>query len=136
MPGAANIVQYGDRVLYLSLIVSFVFLLFIVQLVRQRKLTERFALAWMIIPILLIFFSSNRMLLEKFAAMAGIYYAPALMIPIIFGLFIIVSLYFSIKACKAEQQIKQLAQELALLKNLIAHQHDKEQSGQTDPQKS
>ena len=135
MPDAATTAQYGDRVLYLSLIASFVFLLFIIQLVRQRKLTERFALAWMIIPILLIFFSSNRMLLERLAALAGIYYAPALMIPIIFGLFIMVSLYFSVKACKAEQQIKQLTQELALLKNLMARYHEHESTERTDSQK-
>lgn len=117
MPSTVTSTPYGNRILYLSLFASFMFMLFIVQLVRKRKLTERFALAWMLIPILLIIFSSNRILLEKCAALAGIYYAPAIMIPIIFSLFIIVSLYFSIKACKSEQQIKMLAQELALLKN-------------------
>jgi len=116
MIASMNNPQYGDRILYLSLAASFFFLLFIVQLVRKRKLTERFALAWMIIPLLLIFFSSNRTLLEKLAAWAGIYYAPALMIPILFGLFILVSLYFSVKASKAEDQIKRLTQELGLLK--------------------
>ena len=69
----------------------------------------------MVIPILLILFSSNRALLERLAQLAGIAYAPALMIPIIFGLFTLVSLYFSVKASKSEQQIKKLAQELALL---------------------
>jgi len=82
-------------------------------------MSERFALVWMVIPVLLILFSSNRGLLERLAVMAGIAYAPALMIPIIFGLFTLVSLYFSVKASKSEQQIKKLAQELALLRHAV-----------------
>ena len=116
MPDTAPGYLYGNRILYLAILAGFVFLLFIIQLVRQRKLSERFALVWMIIPLLLIVFSSNRMLLERLALWAGIAYAPALMIPITFGLFILVSLYFSIKASKSEQQIKNLTQEIALLR--------------------
>ncbi len=111
--------SYGDRILYLAVFGGLLFLVFIIQLVRKRKLSERFALAWMVMPILLILFSSNRMLLEKMAALVGIYYAPALMIPVIFGLSILVSLYFSVKACKSEQQIKTLTQELALLRRAV-----------------
>ncbi len=119
MPDTAHTYMYGNRILYLAIGAGLLFLLFIIQLVRQRKLSERFALAWMIIPVLLILFSSNRELLERLAVLAGIAYAPALMIPIIFGLFTLVSLYFSIKACKSEQQLTKLAQEVALLRQQI-----------------
>ncbi|HNY90131.1 MAG TPA: DUF2304 domain-containing protein [bacterium] len=119
MPDTAHGYLYGNRILYLSIAAGLIFLIFIVQLVRQRKLSERFALVWMVIPILLILFSSNRALLERLAQLAGIAYAPALMIPIIFGLFTLVSLYFSVKASKSEQQIKKLAQELALLRHAV-----------------
>ena len=122
MPDSVTTANYGNRVLYVSIIVSVLFLVFIINLVRKRRLTERFALVWMIIPLLLIIFSSNRNLLEWLAALVGIYYAPSLMIPIIFGLFILVSLYFSVKMSKAEQQIKTMAQEMALLKNRIEQQ--------------
>ena len=111
--------HYGNRVLYISILISFAFLLVIINMVRKRQLSERFALAWMLIPVLLIVFSSNRGLLERLAALVGIYYAPAIMIPIIFGLFILVSLYFSVKVSKAEQRIKTLAQEIALLKHRL-----------------
>ncbi|HOT96749.1 MAG TPA: DUF2304 domain-containing protein [bacterium] len=119
MPETTHTYLYGNRILYLAIGAGLLFLLFIVQLVRQRKLSERFALVWMVIPILLILFSSNRALLERLAVLAGIAYAPALMIPISFGLFILVSLYFSIKASRSEQQIKKLAQELALLRHAL-----------------
>lgn len=119
MPETTAMPHYGNRILYISILVSFLFLLLIVNMVRKRQLSERFALAWMLIPVLLIVFSSNRGLLERLAALVGIYYAPAIMIPIIFGLFILVSLYFSVKVSKAEQRIKTLAQELALLKQRL-----------------
>ncbi|HOZ21401.1 MAG TPA: DUF2304 domain-containing protein [bacterium] len=119
MPDSTHVYLYGNRILYLSIAAGLFFLLFIVQLVRKRKMSERFALVWMVIPVLLILFSSNRGLLERLAVMAGIAYAPALMIPIIFGLFTLVSLYFSVKASKSEQQIKKLAQELALLRHAV-----------------
>lgn len=122
MPESITNAHYGDRVLWVSLCVNFVFLLIIIFLVRKRKLTEKFALIWMMIPVLLILFSTNRGLLEIMAALVGIYYAPAIMIPILFALFIIVSLYFTIKVSKAETQIKSLTQELALLRHQVEQQ--------------
>ncbi len=128
MPETTAMPNYGNRILYISILVSFVFLLLIMNMVRKRQLSERFALAWMLIPVLLIVFSSNRGLLERLAALVGIYYAPAIMIPIIFGLFILVSLYFSVKVSRAEQRIKTLAQELALLKHQVARGEKDEQA--------
>lgn len=122
MPESITTANYGDRVLWVSFFVNFVFLLIIIHLVRKRKLTEKFALIWMIIPVLLILFSSSRGLLEILATIVGIYYAPAIMIPILFALFIVVSLYFTVKVSKAEIQIKSLAQELALLRHQMEQQ--------------
>lgn len=116
MPDSALAADYGNRVLYISMIGGLFFFMMIINLVRKRYLTERYALAWLMIPLLITFFSSNRNLLERLAALVGIYYAPALMIPIMFALFILVSLYFSVKASQSEYQIKTLTQELALLK--------------------
>jgi len=111
--------DYGNRVLYISFLVNIVFFLLVINLVRKRQLSEHFALVWLVIPILLIIFSTNRKLLEWLARLVGVYYAPAIMIPILFGLFIMVSLYFSVKVSKSEQRIKILTQELALLKHEI-----------------
>ena len=97
MPESAVTTGYGNRVIYFAIVMSLAFLYLIINLVRKRQLSERFALAWLVIPLLLLIFSSNRSLLEWMAEIVGIYYAPAIMIPIMFGLFILVSLYFSVK---------------------------------------
>lgn len=117
MPEVTLTHAYGNRVLYISILMSLVFFLIIINLVRKRQLTERFALVWLFIPIPLILFSSNRSLLEWLASVVGIYYAPAIMIPVLFGLMIMISLYFSIKASKSELYIKNLTQEVALLRH-------------------
>jgi hypothetical protein len=119
MPESIAAVNYGDRVVYFAILMNVLFLLLIVNLVRKRQLSERFALAWLVIPIILLVFFSSRHLLEQLASLVGIYYAPAIMIPIIFGLFILVSLYFSVKVSKAENRIKSLSQELALLRHKV-----------------
>lgn len=124
MPDAVTGAEYGNRVVYLAIAMNVLFLLLIIHLVRKRQLSERFALAWLVIPVILLIFSSSRNLLEKLASLAGIYYAPALMIPILFGLFILVSLYFSVKVSKAEERIKTLTQELALIKKQIQSPED------------
>ncbi len=119
MPESTVTTGYGNRVIYFAIVMSLAFLFLIINLVRKRQLSERFALAWLAIPLLLLVFSSNRSLLEWLAEIVGIYYAPAIMIPIMFGLFILVSLYFSVKVSNAERRIKDLAQELALLRYTV-----------------
>ena len=119
MPESLASVNYGDRIVYVAIMTNVLFLMLIINLVRKRQLSERFALVWLVIPIFLLIFSSSRFLLEQLASLVGIYYAPAMMIPVIFGLFILVALYFSVKVSKAEIRIKSLAQELALLKHTI-----------------
>ena len=119
MPDSVTNVDYGNRVVYVAIVMNVLFFLLIIHLVRRRHLSERFALAWLVIPVILLIFSSSRDLLEGLASLVGVYYAPAIMIPILFGLFILVSLYFSVKVSLAEQRIKTLAQELALLKHRV-----------------
>ena len=119
MPDAITSANYGDRVVYVAILLNVLFFLLIINLVRKRQLSERFALAWLVIPVILLIFSSIRFLLERLASLVGIYYAPAIMIPVIFGLFVLVSLYFSVKVSNAENRIKSLSQEMALLKHMV-----------------
>ena len=119
MPDAITSANYGDRVVYVAILLNVLFFLLIINLVRKRQLSERFALAWLVIPVILLIFSSSRFLLERLASLVGIYYAPAIMIPVIFGLFVLVSLYFSVKVSNAENRIKSLSQEMALLKHMV-----------------
>jgi hypothetical protein len=119
MPDVISSANYGDRFIYIAILLNVMFFLLIINLVRKRYLSEQFALAWLGIPVILLIFSSSRGLLESMASFVGIYYAPSLMIPILFGVFFLVSLYFSVKVSKAQERIKVLSQELAILKYTV-----------------
>ena len=119
MPVDAVTHDYGNRVIWVSLLASLFLLFWILSLVRRRQLSERYALVWMVIPVLFMLFSSSRGLLEGIASLAGIYYAPAVMIPILLVLFIAISLYSSVKATRTEESIKKLTQEVALLRHQL-----------------
>ncbi len=111
--------NFGNRVIWVSILASLALLLWIVYLVRRRRLSERYALVWMVVPILFMLFSSSRGLLEGFAALVGIYYAPAVMIPVLLVLYITIGLYSSMKATRTEESIKNLTQEVALLRHKL-----------------
>ncbi len=102
--------------LQLVAVVLTVGLLFIVlELVRRRRLLERYALLWLFSAVVLMGLAAWRGLLESVAALMGIYYAPSALFVIAFGFILVLLLHFSIAVSKLADQSKVLAQRLALL---------------------
>ncbi len=91
----------------------------ILELIRRRKLKERFALLWLIAAIILIIFSLWGRLLEILAKIMGIYYPPLVLIPIIIVIAVVLFIYFSIIVSDQSEKIKTLAQKIALLEEEI-----------------
>jgi hypothetical protein len=105
-----------ERIQLFALLVSLVVSLFIFELVRKRKLMEKYSLVWIISALILTILSIWRDLLEGLADVLGIFYAPT-------ALFIVLSfcgmgmlIHFSIVISKLTEQNKILAQEIALMK--------------------
>ncbi|MFN8449477.1 MAG: DUF2304 domain-containing protein [Anaerolineae bacterium] len=85
-----------DRATLFGLAASVAGLIFVLELVRQRKLREDYSLLWLATTIILIVLSVSRLLLDLFAALLGVVtYPPAalFLVAIIFMLFIL--LHFS-----------------------------------------
>ena len=102
--------------LQLVAIAATVGLLFIVlELVRRRKLLERYALLWLLSAVVLLGLAAWRGLLEQIAAALGIFYAPSALFVIAFGFILVLLLHFSIAISRLADQTKVLAQRLALL---------------------
>ena len=106
-----------ERIQIFAILASAAICIGIVELVRKKKLMERYSLIWIFSGIILITLSLWRNLLEELADFLGIYYAPtALFIVLAFcGLGLLV--HFSIAISKLTEQNKILAQEMALLKS-------------------
>ena len=106
-----------DRVTLFGLLASVGALIFIIELVRQRKLREDYSLLWLATAIVLIILSLSRPLLDQIAVMLGVItYPPAalFLVAIIFMLFIL--LHFSTVVTKLSRENKEIAQEMAILR--------------------
>jgi hypothetical protein len=91
-------------------------LIVIIELIRRGQLKERYALLWLFAGIILLVFSLSRGLLEYVASLVGIYYPPSLLFLLAFLFLLLITLHFSSVISELSEKNKQLAQELALLR--------------------
>jgi hypothetical protein len=103
----------------ISVLASILIIVFILTLIRQRKLREEHSIMWLVGSLVLILFSVWRGLLDIIAAAVGVVYPPAilLLIGIFFG--VVMFLHFTVVLSKQADKNKTLAQEIALLRNRI-----------------
>jgi len=112
------------KIQLVSIVVSILITASIFQLIRKRKLLERYSLLWFGSAIILLLFSIWRDLLEKLALMLGVEYAPSVLLVVIIFCGFVLSLHFSVVISKLTEQNKILAQELAILKYDIKKQQN------------
>lgn len=114
------------RIQIISLIASLGLLGVVLEMVRRRLLKERFAILWIFSAIALVVFSAWGNLLEWLANIAGVYYEPLVLIPIIIFFGVLLALYFSVLATKQDRQIRELIQKIALLENEVERLRNKD----------
>lgn len=106
-----------DRVTLIGFVAALIAFIFIIELVRQRKLREDYSLLWLATAIALIVLSLNRPLLDVLASLIGVVtYPPAalFLVAIVFMLFIL--LQFSIALTRLSRENKESAQQMAILR--------------------
>ena len=87
----------------------------LLELVRRRRMLERYAILWLFCSVALFGLSVWKQLLEELANAVGIYYAPSALFVIAFGFVLVLLLHFSVAVSKLADQNKVLAQRVALL---------------------
>lgn len=105
------------KIQIIAITVSLLFLLYIIRLIIKGKLREEYSIVWIVCTIVLIVFSFWRNGLEILASTLGVYEAPNLIFTGAIFAILIYLLHLSIVVSKLHSQNKQLAQEIALLKN-------------------
>ena len=112
------------KVSILATVVSVVLLLVVFELIRSRRLRERYALLWLATGIVLVVLSAWRGGLNTIAGWFGVRgYPPAVLFAVGLLFVIIVLLHYSTVISRLADQNTILAQRLALLE---AKFHDKE----------
>ncbi len=89
------------------------------ELVRRRRLMERYALLWLFASATLLGLAVWKDLLEMFSRAVGIAYAPSALFAVALGVVLLLLLHFSLVISRLTDQNKLLAQRLGLLQQQI-----------------
>lgn len=115
----------GLRLVAFGVAIAVILLLLVLELVRRRRLQERYAILWILTALVLLVLSIWRGALESMAGMVGIAYAPALLFAITSFFVVIVLLHYSTVISRLSQQNTALAQAVALLEQRVRRLEEK-----------
>ena len=101
-------------------------LVILLELVRQRRLLERYALLWLFSALVLLGLSVWTGLLEAVASVLGVAYPPNALFLIAFGFVMVLLLHFSLAVSRLSDQTKVLAQKQALLEERLRRHEEAE----------
>lgn len=114
------------KIQIIAIVVSLLFLLFIVRLIIKGKLREEYSIIWIACTLALIVFSFWRNGLEVMAHLVGVYEAPNLVFTGAIFAVLIYLLHLSVVVSELHSQNRQLAQHIALLKEKMESKNPKE----------
>jgi hypothetical protein len=109
-----------DRLTIFGLIASVGGLLFVLELVRRRKLREDYSLLWLATALVLIVLTLSRPLLDVLAGLLGVVtYPPAALFVVAIGFMLLILLHFSTALTRLARENKRMAQEMAILRREV-----------------
>ena len=104
------------RIQIITIVVSLLFLFYVALLITRGKLREEYAIVWCVCTLILVVFSFWRDGLAVMSKLFGVYEPPNLVFTAAIFAILTYLLHLSVVASKLHKQNKQLAQEMALLK--------------------
>jgi hypothetical protein len=105
----------SSRIQILTVFVAALLVIGVIELVRRRRLLERYALVWLLSSTVLLGLSIWRGALDRIAEQIGVAYPPNALFIVAFGFVLWMLLHFSVAVSRLSDQSKVLAQRLALL---------------------
>ena len=99
----------------LAIILSSLVFLFVVDLVRRNKLTFKYALAWLLVSALGVFFAFFYKLLFQIAGFLGFELPSNFIFFTLFSVFVFLSLVLTVFLCQQNNRNDTMAQKIALL---------------------
>jgi hypothetical protein len=109
----------ADRIQLVSVLAAGVILLIVLELVRRRRLMERYALLWLLAGVVLLGLAAWRGALSFISRAIGIYYPPNALFFVAFAFILLLLLHFSSAVSRLSDQTKVLAQRAALLEERL-----------------
>jgi hypothetical protein len=110
------------RVSIAASIAAIVLLVVIFELIRSRRLQERYALLWLLTGVVVLVLAIWRQALGKLADGFGISYPPSMLFLLTAFFVLVLLLHYSTVISRLSDQNRILAQRLALLEGRMAEQ--------------
>lgn len=120
----------ANRIQLVAIAGSVILLLLVLEMVRRRRLMERYALLWLLAAIVLAGLALWRNALVHLSRAIGIAYPPNALFVVAFGAVLLLLLHFSSAVSRLSDQTKTLAQRVALLEEA---QHSRPELDRSDP---
>lgn len=111
------------RVQIVSIVVMGGLFVVVFELVRRRRLMERYALLWLFSAAVLLGLAVWRGALDLFAKSVGIFYAPSALFAIALGFVLVLLLHFSLVISRLAEQNKVLAQRVGIMQQQLDELH-------------
>jgi hypothetical protein len=107
------------RVSIFAAVAALLLLLVIFELIRRRRLQERYALLWIATATVILVLALWRSLLGKLSDVVGIAYPPSALFILAAFFILVLLLHYSTVISKLSDQNRVLAQRLALLQRRL-----------------
>lgn len=125
----------ADRIQLVAILGSVLLLVVVLEMVRRRRLMERYALLWLLSAVVLLGLAAWRNGLVHISKAIGIIYPPNALFFVAFAFVLLLLLHFSSAVSRLSDQTKVLAQRLALLEERLTHsEREKAAEAQRDPE--
>jgi hypothetical protein len=108
------------RVSLIATAASLLLLFVVLELIRSRRVRERYALLWLLTAVVLLVLSAWRDGLGKISDLVGIAYPPSALFVLGFLFIVVVLLHYSTVISRLSDQNTILAQRLALLESKLS----------------
>jgi len=112
-----------------AIIISLLLLVFIIELVRRKKLREEYSWLWLLTGTAILILALWYDLLQWITHLIGAGLATSTLFFLGLVFLILIAIQFSVKVSELNNQVKNLAQENGLLKNRIEELEGEKTSG-------
>jgi hypothetical protein len=106
----------STRLQLVAIVATAAMFLFVFELVRRRRLMERYAILWLFSTVVLLALAVWTDALQQVASAVGIAYAPSALFAVAFGFMLVLLLHFSLVISRLAEQNKILAQHIGQLR--------------------
>ena len=115
MPTSAGYIGIQLRTQIFVVLVGVAMLMFILNLVRRKRLREQYSLLWILSAVVLVLSALFIRQVDRLAHLVGIYYPPAFLFLIAILMVLTLQFHFSTVISNLREQNRNLTQDLGIL---------------------